>query len=674
LLILAAHIATTVALGPSPLGSVASNLLQVAASAVACVVCARAARRGAAFTRRFWTMIGAAFAIWTAAAVSYTYLENWKLVFVTQPSWTHFLFRLYGAPLLMALLLAHDEDSSKGPDWQQVLDAAQVGILALFFYFDIYFVPGEDWKALTSLELLGFLDLSDIENWALCLGFLARARWSRRPEDREAFGRVFVYLFCYGVSSSFYNYAYMSWEPRTGEWPDLVFTVSLTIASIAAATWNVEGVLPKPETGLPVVSWVPAALPLLTLALALPVARYEADLAFVVVFGSIACFGARLVTTLHRGQRLMERLTESEARYASLLRLAPDAIFVHSAGRISFANPATARLFGFDSSDELVGRDALEFALPERRALLVEEWKKDATEPGVRRFTAIRRDGRAISLDVVAMSIVASGPEAGASPRLVIARDVTAHQRAEAEREALIRELEAKNRELERFTYTVSHDLRSPLITVTAFLSHIETAAVRGDLEAVREDIQRVRRATRKMDLLLRDLLELSRIGHVLASPDPVSFDAIAREAVELVTGRLKERGVAVEIDPDLPVVMGDRARLLEVLQNLLDNAAKFMGEQKEPRVRIGARGGALGPEFFVRDNGLGISEKHHERIFGLFDKLNPKDAGTGVGLALVKRIVELHGGRIWVESNGDAQGSTFVFTIPTGAGGRPLS
>jgi PAS domain S-box-containing protein len=677
LLILAAHVTSTVALGPSALGSVASNLLQVAASAVACVVCVRTARRAAAFTRRFWIMIAAAFAIWTAAALSYTYLENWELVFVTQPSWTHFLFRLYGAPLLMALLLAHDEDSGKGPDWQQVLDAAQVGILFLFFYFDIYFVPGEDWKALTTLEFLGFLDLSDLENWALCLGFFARARWSRRPEDRDLFRRVFVYLFCYGLSSSFYNYAYTFWDPRTGEWPDLVFTVSLTVASIAAATWNVEGTLPKPETGLPVVSWVPAALPLLTLALALPVARYEPDLAFVVVFGSIACFGARLVTTLYRGQRLMEQLKESEARYASLLRLAPDAIFVHAAGRISFANPATARLFGFESSDELVGRDALEFAQPERRPLLVEEWKKDATEPDVRRFTAIRRDGRAISLDVVAMSFVAgtgASGESGASPRLVIARDVTAHQRALAEREALIRELEAKNRELERFTYTVSHDLRSPLITVTAFLSHIETAAVRGDLEAVREDIQRVRRATRKMDLLLRDLLELSRIGHVLASPDLVSFDAIAREAVELVTGRLKERGVEVEIDTDLPVVMGDRARLLEVLQNLLDNAAKFMGEQTEPRVRIGARLGASGTELFVRDNGLGISTQHHERIFGLFDKLNPKDAGTGVGLALVKRIVELHGGRIWVESNGVLQGSTFVFTIPTSVNGPAVS
>ena len=121
---------------------------------------------------------------------------------------------------------------------------------------------------------------------------------------------------------------------------------------------------------------------------------------------------------------------------------------------------------------------------------------------------------------------------------------------------------------------------------------------------------------------------------------------------------------VAVTIGPDLPVVHGDRARLVEVVQNLVDNAAKFMGDEQKPAIEIGAREDGGEPVFFVRDNGIGIAPRHQERVFRLFDKLEAGGEGTGVGLALVKRIVELHGGRIWVESDGGA-GSTFCFTLP---------
>ena len=167
------------------------------------------------------------------------------------------------------------------------------------------------------------------------------------------------------------------------------------------------------------------------------------------------------------------------------------------------------------------------------------------------------------------------------------------------------------------------------------------------------------------MDLLLKDLLELSRIGHVMGPTEAVSLDELAREAAKLVRGRLAARGIGIEIQSGLPIVQGDRGRLLEVLQNLLDNAAKFMGDQVAPRVEIGARRENGETIAFVRDNGMGIEPQHHERVFGLFDKLDPKADGTGVGLALAKRIVELHKGRIWVESRGARTGSTFCFTLP---------
>jgi len=126
-----------------------------------------------------------------------------------------------------------------------------------------------------------------------------------------------------------------------------------------------------------------------------------------------------------------------------------------------------------------------------------------------------------------------------------------------------------------------------------------------------------------------------------------------------------------VHIHENLSTVFGDRQRLLEVLQNLVDNAAKFMGAQKEPRIEIGQRGEDAEqgmPVFFVKDNGMGIPREHHERVFGLFNKLDPLADGTGIGLAIVKRIVEVHGGRIWVESEA-RKGSTFYFTLPKAAG-----
>ena len=664
-LILAVHAATSVVLGGSPLGSLASNLLQVAASATAALACTSASRRAGGFERRFWVLVAAAFWIWSAAQASYAYLENWEGTGVGQPSWTHLLFRLYGAPLLMALLIGREEEMLEGPDWQRVLDFAQVGILFLFFYFDLYFVPGGAWQGLTGLDLWGFIDLSDLENWLLFAAFLARALWLRHPEERRSPLRLSLYLFAYALGSSFYNYEYSFEAPRTGEWPDLVFTASLTLGSFLAGAFRPEALPEAPaREPAPVVNWVPAVLPLITLALALPMARHEPEVAFIAVFASVACFGARLIITLHRGRRLMEALRASESRYASLLRLAPDAIYVHAGGRITFANPATARLLGLASAEELVGRDMLDFAPPGERAALTDQVSRLTNEPVSGRLTVVRPDGVQVSLDTVAMALEPASAGSGPPARLVIARDVTDRDRAEAERETLVRELEAKNSELERFTYTVSHDLRSPLITVTGYLSHVEEAAARGDLAGVRSDLDRVRRAAKKMDKLLRDLLDLSRIGHVLSTPESVPFERLAQDALDLVGGRLRERGVSVEIEPGLPVVWGDRGRLLEVLQNLLDNSAKFMSDQPAPRIRIGARDDGGETVLFVEDNGPGIDPAHHERIFGLFDKLDPKAEGTGVGLALVKRIVELHGGRIWVESLGGG-GATFCFTLP---------
>lgn len=235
-------------------------------------------------------------------------------------------------------------------------------------------------------------------------------------------------------------------------------------------------------------------------------------------------------------------------------------------------------------------------------------------------------------------------------------------------KQKLINELEDKNAELERFTYTVSHDLRSPLVTIRGFLGYLEREAHAGNMEGFRRDLERISRATLRMDELLKDLLELSRIGRLINKPQDVPFGDLVMDAAEIVRGRLEERGVTLRIQPNMPVVHVDRPRLTEVLQNLLDNAAKYMGNQKAPLVEVGVEGyDAMGqPVFFVRDNGMGIAPEYHDRIFRLFDKLDAQSEGTGVGLALVKRIIEFHGGNIRVESE-PGVGTTFYFTLAGG-------
>jgi signal transduction histidine kinase len=143
-------------------------------------------------------------------------------------------------------------------------------------------------------------------------------------------------------------------------------------------------------------------------------------------------------------------------------------------------------------------------------------------------------------------------------------------------------------------------------------------------------------------------------------------MNALVNEVLEYLHGRIHGGNITVHVEENLPAVHGDRQRIFEVFQNLIDNAAKFMGDQPNSCIEIGQNGVTDGnPVFFVRDNGIGIAPEYKDRIFGLFNKLNSQTEGTGIGLALVKRIVEFHGGRIWVESE-FGMGATFLFSLPS--------
>ncbi|MDD2542246.1 MAG: ATP-binding protein, partial [Desulfuromonadaceae bacterium] len=239
-----------------------------------------------------------------------------------------------------------------------------------------------------------------------------------------------------------------------------------------------------------------------------------------------------------------------------------------------------------------------------------------------------------------------------------ISRDIT-------ERKLKEQEIEEKNAELERFTYTVSHDLKSPLVTIKTFLGYLEADIKLPDNDRIQQDLGFMHNAADKMSQLLNELLELSRVGRINNPPQNVAFMDVVNDAVRLDAGRISKRGVTVKIIDSPVILCGDRARLVEIWQNLVENSVKYSGDEPVPYIEIGCENKDNTSVFFVRDNGIGIDPQYHEKVFSLFDKLDSTSEGTGLGLALVKRIVELYGGRIWVESQGVGHGSCFRFTLP---------
>jgi PAS domain S-box-containing protein len=235
------------------------------------------------------------------------------------------------------------------------------------------------------------------------------------------------------------------------------------------------------------------------------------------------------------------------------------------------------------------------------------------------------------------------------------------------------RELGEKNAELERFTYTISHDLRSPLVTVKTFLGYLEADLARSDPEQVEKDLFFVRSATDKMGRLLDELLQMSRVGQTASPPSRIPFRELAEETLRAVAGSIAARGVEVRVAEDPTILLGERSRLAAIWQNLVENAVKYMGDQPHPLIELGVEGTGRETIFTVRDNGMGIDPRYREKIFGLFEKLDSRSEGTGFGLALAKRIVEFYGGTIRVKSEGIGRGSLFLFTLPEAVrAGRP--
>ena len=363
----------------------------------------------------------------------------------------------------------------------------------------------------------------------------------------------------------------------------------------------------------------------------------------------------------------------ADEKFRSLLESAPDAmVVVDQRGLIQLVNSQTERMFGYDRL-EIVGQ-SVELLVPKRfrkkharhRDGYYEEHPVRPMGIGLELF-GLRKNGAEFPVEI---SLSPLETEEGLIVSAAI-RDVTQRKRMEEDVQKLnedlkqrAAQLEAANKELEAFSYSVSHDLRAPLRSIDGF-SHVVLEDYGEQLPAdARGYLERVRAAAQRMAVLIDDLLNLSRVTRTALQPKFINLSKMAEEIVQGLHETQPERQVTFSLTPDL-MVEADPHLMHIVMENLLSNAWKFTSKQERPVVEFGQRAHVKERTFYVRDNGVGFDMAYADKLFGVFQRLHSVSdfPGTGVGLATVQRIISIHGGRIWAESV-EGKGTTFYFTL----------
>jgi two-component system sensor kinase FixL len=362
-------------------------------------------------------------------------------------------------------------------------------------------------------------------------------------------------------------------------------------------------------------------------------------------------------------KRANEALRESEQRLSTIFAASPDCIYLSDTeGRVLDANPTLLELVGL-SLEQMQERNVLDFFAGDNPGELLQAASRLQAGEEVRGLEAKAKLATGEMRDYE-MHAIPLKEKRVVTAILSVARDITERKRAEEERERLLAELEAKNRELNSFVYTVSHDLKAPLVSLDGFSSMLQKECYDQLGEQGQHYLDRLQANVSHMDDLIMHLLELSRIGRVVGPTVEIDVAALVREVQEDLAVKLEEVEAELVVQEPLPTIRADRTRIRQVFTNLIDNAVKFRSEERPLRIEVGCQEEGGFHRFHVSDNGIGIVSQYQEQVFKPFQQLEAETEGVGMGLALVKKIVEHHGGRVWVESE-LGQGAAFCFTLP---------
>ena len=364
-------------------------------------------------------------------------------------------------------------------------------------------------------------------------------------------------------------------------------------------------------------------------------------------------------------KRLTEGLHENKERFQTLVEDISDWIFeIDRNGKYTYASPKVKDLLGY-KPEEIIGKTLFEF-MPKAEAKRISATFQACVElnnPIIRlENTNLHKDGRKVMLETSGIPIFdANGNLLGFRG---VARDVTNRKKMEVILHRKNIELEEINKELEDYTYVISHDLKEPLRSLQVFSSFLSEAQDSKISERGKDCLERIQKASARMSHLIDDLLKLSRIGREEVELKDVDLNELLSEVKDELTGIIEEEKTELNID-SLPKVKCNGVLIGELFKNLISNSIKF--NEKKPVVEITCNERDNEYVFSVKDNGIGIEDKYLNEIFGIFKQLNPREkyGGTGAGLTICKKIVEEHGGKIWIESMGPGKGCTFYFTIP---------
>jgi PAS domain S-box-containing protein len=370
-----------------------------------------------------------------------------------------------------------------------------------------------------------------------------------------------------------------------------------------------------------------------------------------------------LVVETPRGERIYTLRGAERAYRVFLETMAEGAVTATAEGLILHANRRFAEITG-KPLERVIGESLYSLVRPDDRETL-----EALLQPGVpgatRGEVGMLRDAGGEEA-VPALLSANPLPESDPPALCLVVSDLSELKKREAQLVSLNEELSRSNADLQQFAYAASHDLQEPLRTVSSFTQLLERRYKEKLDSKAEEFIGFIVEGSRRMQILIDDLLAYSRVGTKGEGFQPVPMEEVLTESLANLQAALEETGAQVDRDP-LPVVSGDRLQLVQLFQNLLSNALKFHKPGEPPRLRISARRSGSEWSFSVADNGIGIDPGQLDRIFVIFQRLHGRQEypGTGIGLALCKRIVERHGGRIWVESE-KGKGSVFFFALPT--------